>query len=429
MQKIKEKLWESKELIVAIFLVLLLLITGSYAWYKYNLSSDKVHIIKAGNLKLVLDDSMSEGILIRNAIPVSDRKGLESEVYTFTLENLGTTETDYTLYFDDLALGEQEKRMRDDYIKYSLIKNEGSPTTAVLSTIGENPNRVLETGTIAGKTKNSYTLRVWINKDAENDVMGTVFYGKIRIVAESKGSSQSPTNNENIEKAVSYDTTTCPTGEEATCVPTKCFLSNTADSCLPGTIIKYKVNDATSEYFYVLHDDGETLTLQQRDNTVYNITFSINHTTNQGPDSILPALESATADWSNVNTLDYKLGETVFMTNAYTGCIATNCTTNVYTMDPRKAKARMITIQELNLLGCSNSTRSCPSWIYDFLQDTEHSDSHTENGATTNRGYWTMSGMENYIYDAWAINTSGAIVNSAASFIDYGARAVIQINK
>lgn len=429
MGKIKEKLWESKELIIAIFLVLLLLITGSYAWYRYNLSSDKVHIIKAGNLKLVLDDSMSEGIMISNAIPVSDRKGLETKVYTFTLENLGTAESSYTLYFDDLALGEQETRMRDDYVKYSLVKNDGSPTTALLSTIGENPNRILETGTIAGKTKNTYTLQVWISKDAENDVMGTIFYGKIRIVAESKGNSQEPTVNEHIEKVVSYDSTNCATGEEDTCVATTCHESKTAGACPAGTIIKYKVNDSQEEYFYVLHDDGDTMTLQHQKNTVYNINYSTNYNTRQGPTRILTALEEATMNWTNVNTVNYTAGETTFLTNPYTGCTATGCTTNAYTMDERSAKSRMITVQELNSIGCSNVVASCPGWASDYLQNTRHDDSHTENGASVNKGYWTMSGMDNYIYDAWAINTSGAIVNSAASFVDYGARAVIEINK
>ena len=52
MGKLKEKLWESKELIVAIFLVLLLLITGSYAWYRYNLSSDVLDCYKGRKLEI-----------------------------------------------------------------------------------------------------------------------------------------------------------------------------------------------------------------------------------------------------------------------------------------------------------------------------------------------------------------------------------------
>lgn len=420
MGKIKEKLWESKELIIAIFLVLLLLITGSYAWYKYNLSSDQVHIIKSGNLKLVLDDSMSEGIMISNAIPVSDRKGLETKVYTFTLENLGSVDTDYTLYFDDLALGEQEKRMRDDYVKYSLVKNDGSPTTALLSTIGENPNRILETGTIAGKTKNRYTLQVWINKDAKNDVMGTIFYGKIRIVAESKGGSQTPTINEHIEKVVSYDPTNCTTGEEAACVETTCHESKAAGSCPPGTIIKYAVNDETSKYFYVLHDDGETLTLQQSENTVSQVKWAFGNDNTQGPGMALLALESTVTNWSNVNRLHYKLGETVFLTNPYNSCDTNrNCSTNSYPVMERDAYARMITVQEATALGCTISAQSCPKYLY--------------NGLGGGSGYWTSSARSDYAYASYVLNSSGALTSVDANWTGdnprVGARAVVEINK
>lgn len=420
MGKIKEKLWESKELIIAIFLVLLLLITGSYAWYKYNLSSDQVHIIKAGNLKLVLDDSMSEGIMISNAIPVSDRKGLETKVYTFTLENLGSVDTDYTLYFDDLALGEQEKRMRDDYVKYSLVKNDGSPTTALLSTIGENPNRILETGTIAGKTKNRYTLQVWINKDAKNDVMGTIFYGKIRIVAESKGGSQTPTINEHIEKVVSYDPTNCTTGEEATCVETTCHESKAAGSCPPGTIIKYAVNDETSKYFYVLHDDGETLTLQQSENTVSQVKWTLSSDNSQGPSMALMALESTVSAWTNVNRLHYKLGETTFLTNPNNGCDKNlSCEQNSYPVMERDAYARMITVQEATALGCSLNGGTCPRYLI----------SNLSGGA----GYWTSSARSDYVYASWVVNSSAAITNVNSNYAGdnpiVGARAVVEINK
>ena len=442
MGKLKEKLWESKELIVAIFLVLLLLITGSYAWYRYNLSSDKVHIIKAGNLKLVLDDSMSEGIMISNAIPVSDRKGLETKVYTFTLENLGTKEADYTLYFDDLPIGETEERMRDDYVKYSLTKNAGSPTTELLSTIGENPNRVLETGTIAGKAKNSYTLRVWINKEAENDVMGTIFYGKIRIVAELKGDSETPPESETIEKAVSYDPTSCVTGEEATCVETTCHQNKTLGSCPIGTILKVKVSPETSKYFYVLHDNGETITLQQRENTVYNTAWNATSSDNsKGPLTILSKLEEVTQDWSNVNTQTYTMGTTDFNgTNAFTSCNfssdAVTCTENSYTLGSRSAKARMITAQEAFAVGCTGSSSSgtCPIWMINYLkQSTQNGgtvdDTHTENGATNNNGYYTMQAYAGTQNRAIILDQGGYLTDVAISRNFYGARAVIEINK
>ena len=74
------------------------------------------------------------------------------------------------------------------------------------------------------------------------------------------------------------------------------------------------------------------------------------------------------AGWSNVNVQTYTMGTTVFRDNAYTGCSSSSsCTTNTYTLASRTAKARMITVQEAKALGCSEATKSCPIWMYNYL--------------------------------------------------------------
>ena len=66
--KMKENLNKNKELIVAIFVVLLLIITGSYAWLTLTKTSEKVNVIKAGSLYMELDDSATEGIKLINTL-------------------------------------------------------------------------------------------------------------------------------------------------------------------------------------------------------------------------------------------------------------------------------------------------------------------------------------------------------------------------
>lgn len=178
MDNLKQKIWDNKEMLIAILLVLILIITGSYAWVKLRLDSTKQQVIKAGSLKLTLDESMSDGILIKNAIPMSDRRGLETKEYRFTLSNNGTTNSSYTIYINDLPLEEGQTRMTDNNVKYSLIKDGGTPKTEVLSNL---VNRSLDSGSLSKNSSISYTLKVWINKDARTDVMGTIFYGNLRI--------------------------------------------------------------------------------------------------------------------------------------------------------------------------------------------------------------------------------------------------------
>lgn len=180
MEKIKQKLWENKELLVAILLVLTLIITGSYAWARLQIKNNTVHIIKAGSLSLILDESASEGISLTNAMPTSDMKGLEKEPYIFTLENKSEKDLDYTIYLEDLPVDTGKDRMLDKDVKYSLTKNGGEATTAVLDTLD---NRILDFGTINGKTSNTYTLKMWINKDADENVLATIFNAGLRIEA------------------------------------------------------------------------------------------------------------------------------------------------------------------------------------------------------------------------------------------------------
>ena len=115
----------------------------------------------------------------------------------------------------------------------------------------------------------------------------------------------------------------CINGEEKTCIETKCYENKTAGSCVQGTIIKYYVNDNEQKVFYVLHDDGDTITMQQRENTVRNIQWYASANNNSyGPTTILPYLEAATATWTNVEFQEYTAGYTNFYENAYTGYLS-----------------------------------------------------------------------------------------------------------
>ena len=419
--------------VIAICAVLLLVMGATYAWLRLTLNGSKVNVLRAGGLELTLDET-SEGITLEDVVPVTDAKGLQGKEYTFTLENKGS-DSSYTIYLDDVLDidqngendFEESERMRDSDIKYSLIKN-GTTTTKVLTETGTNPNRVLDSGIIKKGTTNTYSLRLWIKEEAENDsIMNKIFAAKLRVEAEQKTEE---TNN--IKVAYTYNPTSCITGEESTCVQTSCYENSASGSCPAGTIIKYAVNDSEEKYFHVLHDDGETMTLQQRENTVYNTAwYSSNADNSKGPTTILPALESATAGWTNVNDQTYTMGTTNFNnTNAYTGCTESGCTTNQYTLGQRTAKARMITMQEALALGCTTSQQSCPNWMINYLNEsTNYGGTVNDTTGSRNYGYWTMSAASSSSANAWYVRFSGYVGISSTSSTGIGARAVVVVNK
>ena len=234
---------------------------------------------------------------------------------------------------------------------------------------------------------------------------------------------------QNIVAAYTYNSSSCITGEESTCVQTSCYENKTSGSCPAGTIIKYAVNDSEEKYFHVLHDDGETMTLQQRENTVYNTAWYSPNDNRKGPLTILPVLENATSGWTNVNNQTYTMGTTTFKTNAYTGCTSSGCTTNTYTLGERTAKARMITMQEALSLGCTKSSQSCPNWMNNYLNEsTSYGGTVNDTTGDHNYGYWTMSANSSDTSSVWYVDSYGS-VGSIQPYPYFGARAVVVVSK
>ena len=182
----KEKKTQSipKQLFVLAF-VLIVLVAGSYAWLTLTIDKTNTNVLRAGTLSLVLDDTTSGGIKLEKAVPISDTKGKTGTEYTFTLQNKGTKAASYTIYLDDVALETNETRMDDSKVKYQLTKNS-KETVALLSTLSD---KVLDSGEITGSTTNTYSLRVWIDSAAENEVMGTILSKQLRVEATQAGTT------------------------------------------------------------------------------------------------------------------------------------------------------------------------------------------------------------------------------------------------
>ena len=274
------------------------------------------------------------------------------------------------------------------------------------------------------------------------------------VVVKEDGSFESLVSSSNIVAAYAYNQTSgasnyCITGDEGTCVSTRCYESKVAESCASGTIVDYKVNDADIVRFHVMYDNGNTLTVQSQRNTIYNtawinkedyadkISCSYDSCYDEGPLTALNSLENKTSTWKNVNNQTYTMGTTVFKTNAYTGCTSKDCTVSAYALSERTAKARMITVQEANVLGCTDARGSCPIWMYNYLSSSTNyggiiNDTTTENSGISNNGYWTMSAnttISSNVRYAWRVSYYGSLMSKYTYDNDIGIRAVVNVSK
>lgn len=427
---LKEKLNLSNGYIIAIgILILIILIGSSYALFTtYSESKGTLNIV-TGDLKGSMEsDQLDED----NQVVIEPN---QVKTVIITLKNVNPVEAKYNLY-------------------YSISKANANIEIGYLTTGDDAPTNVGYTIPKTGSSDDTKTVKVRIlNKEKENII---VTFGSNVGLAKSNldfpaGKLALTKIDSNVIQAYNYNedktaTNYCINGEEETCEETTCLGNKDANSCTQGTIVRYAVSDTESHYFYVLHDDGATLTMQQRENTVKNVPwiskedyvtaggteeeYGTDGNNSKGPITAITKLEEATKTWSNVNDMTYQMGTTNFNgTNAFTGCSDTACTANSYTLTERVAKARMVTLQETIPLGCTQTAKTCPIWMNNYLNSsTTYGGTNDDTTDTKNSGYWTMSTTTDST-KSYIVAYGGNIGPWNTISTDFGARAVIQIDK
>jgi surface protein len=259
-----DKVLKYKKELMAIVIVLILLLGLSFAWLTLTLNGTKNVVVKSGTLSVVLDDSTSTGISLTNAYSISDEDGLATDPYTFTITNNGTLNSNYTIYLDDNTLETGETRIDDSAIKYNLKEGNATINTALLSTTGTNPNRVLKTGYIKPGITKTYTLRVWIADSADNTAMNKVFRGKLRVeatVGVQDGGTLAAYANDTTSYYAYKASITSITFDKKINVPTDAIASWDVSSASNKSVMAYIVDDGLGTSTYALHIQSNGTTI------------------------------------------------------------------------------------------------------------------------------------------------------------------------
>ena len=178
---------KKKYVIILVLVLLIVLVIGlSYAWLMTTLQGEKNVSILVDTIDLELDESASEGIQLVNAIPTYDDDGKESSPYKFSLTNKSRIDLYYSLsLIDDEELinscqttdGSDCELLDVKDIRYEIKIGDISYT----GTLSDSP--VIYHGIIDASEKIDCELRVWLNINAGNEVMGKVFLGKLQVFA------------------------------------------------------------------------------------------------------------------------------------------------------------------------------------------------------------------------------------------------------
>ncbi len=442
----KDKIMSNKELIVAIAVVLVFLATCSYAWLTIRKISDKTNILRAGTLSLVLDDTTSEGIKLEKAVPISDEKGKTGTEYTFTLQNKGSKAASYTIYLDDVALEASETRMDDSKVKYQLTKNS-KETVALLNTLSD---KILDSGEIVGSTTNTYSLRVWIDSAAGNEVMGTILSKQLRVEATQAGAKTSTTamckRATTLHKEVctnSDSTKYCQADGYTTGSEIEYGSLGTEGVLASGDAFDCDVNgdgtyDPETERFYYVSDatngittDSDTAVLIYYNNVSGGVasnstTYAYYDTANEnwhGPATAIQQLPT-TNQWKTTLT------NTKRQITTETGATSTAGGTLPIEFSYEGYAARLLTAQEVNA-GCgfsvgSYTNRQISTKCKYLMENTKYSNSNNKT-----YGGWLETPRVDDSITVWSVNCDNSNVDSSDADYNgnYGIRPAIEVAK
>ena len=406
----KDKIMSNKELIVAIAVVLVFLATCSYAWLTIRKISDKTNVLRAGTLSLVLDDTTSGGIKLEKAVPISDEKGKTGTEYTFTLQNKGTKAVSYTIYLDDVALEASETRMDDSKVKYQLTKNS-KETVALLNTLSD---KVLDSGEIAGSTTNTYSLRVWIDSAAGNEVMGAILSKQLRVEATQAGTKGTTTAM--CKRATTLHKEVCTNSDASGYCQADGYALNseieygslgTKGTLTSGDAFDCDVNgdgtyDPETERFYYVSDATNGITIDNNtavliyysnvsggvasNSATYAYLYGDSTNATSGPETAIKQLPTIsqwktrlTSEKRQITSEDSLSAQATARNFDYSGCAA-----------------RLLTVQEVNFACGGDSIINCKY----LMENTKYS-----NSSNAARREWLESWRAGTSYHVWVIAT------------------------
>ena len=440
----KKKTNKLTKQLFALALVLVLLIAGSYAWLTLQVTGNKTNILRAGTLKLTLDDTTSNGILLEKAVPMSDTKGKTTTEYTFTLQNSGST-VGYTIYLDDVALSDGETQLEDSKVKYQLVKN-GEETVALLSSLED---KAIDTGTIGTNKTNTYSLRVWIDSDAGNEVMGKILSKELRVEA-TQTNQTTPTTTAMCKRATTLHKETCtqtsyycPADGYSLNVRDRIWIFRNRRNTSSGDAFDCDVNgdgeyDPATERFYYVSDatngitsDNDTAVLIYYSNVSAGVpsnstTYAYYSSANEnwhGPVTAIQQLPT-TSQWKTTLT------NTKRQITTETGTTSTSGGTLPTAFSYEGYAARLLTAQEVNA-GCgftvgSWNTGELSTKCKYLMENTKYS-----NASNKAYGEWLESPRTaNSGYVWFVIGSDRNVGSSNANYAGYnGVRPAIEVSK
>jgi len=182
----KEKLKNKKVVytIIGIISLLLVVIGITYAYWLVTKSQQGENVISSGCLDISLNGT--NDITLSDQFPMSDEDGMKLTPYEFTVTNNCNTSVDYQIALE--AIGEESASISSNALKVALNDDAKlfSSYAEVDTTVeGAYESRILGFSRLSAKgsegASDSYSLRIWIDENADISEMNKIFKSKISV--------------------------------------------------------------------------------------------------------------------------------------------------------------------------------------------------------------------------------------------------------
>ena len=183
--KSKEKgLWnrikENKEFIlvgVTILITVIAIVGTSYAVFTSIVTSNNNQTIRVGTFEITFTEGNT--VKLENASPITDAEGLALTPYNFTIKNSGNINAKYRVKLEEDTTDAQNLLPKDKIkIAYSI-----GNTTSAPRLLSSDTGFVIDEGVLQSEDTINYSLRLWLDESAGNEVQGKTFKAKLVVEA------------------------------------------------------------------------------------------------------------------------------------------------------------------------------------------------------------------------------------------------------
>ena len=167
-------------LVIALLGVFAIVLGTSYAFFTSSVAG-KEYVVYAGNLEISYEKK-TDVINLPAAKPMTNEEGLLTTPYSFDVKNIGTLASKYQIRLEE----DTNNTLPLEYVKISVYKNDTEYLKPTKLSDLSSTLVIVDDGLLTGMvndtpSSDNYKVRMWVDINAGNDMVGKEFKARIVI--------------------------------------------------------------------------------------------------------------------------------------------------------------------------------------------------------------------------------------------------------